>query len=452
MARWFGTDGIRGRIGEPHLAPDFVVRLGFAAGRVLARGHTGSRRPTVVIGKDTRVSGYLLEAALEAGLASSGVDVLLTGPLPTPGIAYLTRTMRLDAGIVVSASHNPYDDNGIKFFSAQGIKLDDALEAEIEAVLEKPIESVSADRLGKAKRIDDASGRYIEFCKNTFPAELSLDGWHLVVDCAHGATYHVAPQVFHELGAKVTVIGAEPDGFNINREVGATHPSTVQQAVRQAGADLGIAFDGDGDRVVIVDATGRLYDGDALLYAIVRDRLASGIPVPGVVGTVMSNLGLEHALQRLGVAFVRAPVGDRFVAERLRELGWCYGGENSGHLLCLDQHTTGDGIISALQVLAALVRHGKSLAEWTADLTFYPQKLCNVSWPRGVDWAASADMQSAMAEAEEALAGKGRILIRPSGTEPLLRIMVEGENEQLVTLLVDRLVEVAQRASERLSG
>ncbi|WP_217126179.1 phosphoglucosamine mutase [Hydrogenophilus thiooxidans] len=450
MARWFGTDGIRGRIGDPHLAPDFVVRLGFAAGKVLARAHTGLRRPTVVIGKDTRVSGYLLEAALEAGLASSGVDVLLTGPLPTPGIAYLTRAMRLDAGIVVSASHNPYYDNGIKFFSAAGTKLDDALEVQIEEWLEAPVESVTADALGKAKRIDDASGRYIEFCKNTFPADLTLDGWHLVLDCAHGATYQVAPHVFHELGAKTTVIGAEPDGFNINRAVGATHPETLQHAVEMHQADLGIAFDGDGDRVVMVDREGRLYDGDALLFAIVRDRLAAGVSVPGVVGTVMTNLGLERALGAYGVPLERTAVGDRFVAERLRKRGWCYGGENSGHLLCLDKHTTGDGIISALQVLAALVRYETTLAEWTAPLQTYPQRLRNVVWPKGEDWQAHGALRDAVALAQSQLADHGRILIRPSGTEPLLRIMVEGEEAAVVDAIVEALAETAERVAQQV--
>lgn len=449
MARWFGTDGIRGRIGEAHLAPDFVVRLAHAAGRVLTEAHQGSRRPRVVIGKDTRVSGYLLEAALEAGLASAGVDVLLTGPLPTPGIAYLTRTMRLDAGIVVSASHNPYPDNGIKFFSAQGIKLDDALEAAIEAAVEAPLRCVPAEQLGKARRIDDAIGRYVEFCKNTFPADLTLEGLHLVVDCANGATYQVAPAVFHELGARVTVLNAEPDGFNINRDCGATHPDAVRAAVAQTGADYGIAFDGDGDRVVMVDGTGRCFDGDALLYAIVRDRLAAGEAIPGIVGTVMTNFGLEEALAALGVALERAPVGDRFVAERLRARGWRYGGENSGHLLCLDKHTTGDGIISALQVLAALVRHQTTLAEWTASLGYYPQVLKNVPWPRGLVWSEQPLLAAAVDHAQTMLANRGRILIRPSGTEPLLRIMVEGPDEALVAQLVDRLVEAAAHSAPR---
>ncbi len=444
MARWFGTDGIRGRIGEPHLAPDFLVRLAHAAGRVLAQAHQRNRRPTVIIGKDTRVSGYLLESALEAGLASSGVDVLLTGPLPTPGIAYLTRAMRFDAGIVVSASHNPYPDNGIKFFSAAGTKLDDELEAAIEAAVAEPLTCVPAERLGKARRIDDAAGRYIEFCKTTFPADLTLDGLHLVVDCANGATYQVAAAVFHELGAQVTLIHGEPDGFNINRDCGATHPKAVQQAVHHYGADYGIAFDGDGDRVVMVDASGRIYDGDALLYAIVRDRLAQGEAIPGVVGTVMTNFGLEEALNALGVALERVPVGDRFVAEALRRHGWRYGGENSGHLLCLDKHTTGDGIISALQVLAALLRHETTLARWIEPLRFYPQLLKNVAWPRGVDWSRQAQLVAAVREAEAELAGRGRIVLRPSGTEPLLRIMVEGSEEELVTRLVDRLVHAAE--------
>ncbi|MCX7945528.1 MAG: phosphoglucosamine mutase [Hydrogenophilus sp.] len=448
MPRWFGTDGIRGRVGEPQLAPDFVVRVGFAAGRVLARAHAGSRRPTVVIGKDTRVSGYFLEAALQAGFTAAGVDVLLTGPLPTPGVAYLTRALRLDAGVVVSASHNPYQDNGIKLFSAAGDKLSDAVEAAIEEELEKTPAVVSAEQLGKARRVVDAVGRYIEFCKATFPGELSLDGVRLVVDAANGAAYQAAPAVFHELGATVTAVGVEPNGFNINEGVGAVFPQCVAAAVARSGADYGIALDGDGDRVVMVDRNGRIFDGDALLYAIVRDRFMRGEAIDGVVGTVMTNGGLEVALSRLGIRLERTAVGDRYVGERLRQLGWRYGGEGSGHLLCLDLHTTGDGIVSALQVLAALIRHETTLAEWVADLVFFPQVVVNVPWPRGVDWRAEPVLAREVAEVERSLAGVGRVLVRPSGTEPKLRIMVEGRDEETVRAAADRLQKAAQRAEQ----
>ncbi len=451
MGKWFGTDGIRGRVGEPQLAPDFIVRLGHAAGRVLMRAHSGTRRPTVLIGKDTRVSGYLIESALEAGFASAGVDVLLTGPLPTPAVAYLVRALRLDAGVVVSASHNPYPDNGIKFFAADGSKLSDALENEIEAALEEPLACVSTEQLGKARRVDDAVGRYIEFCKSTFPADLTLDGLRLVVDAAHGAGYVAAPAVFYELGAQVFAVAVNPDGFNINAGVGATHPEHLAAAVKAHGADLGIALDGDGDRVVMVDASGRVYDGDALLYVIAKSRLAAGERVPGVVGTVMSNLGLQQALQELGIAFERTPVGDRYVAERLRALGWTLGGENSGHLLCLEKHTTGDGLISALQVLAALLRAQQTLAEATAPLRFYPQQLQNVPWTRKRRWQDEPTIVAAKNEVEARLTGRGRVLIRPSGTEPLLRLMVEADDEALVVSALQRLkaaVNAALSASE----
>jgi phosphoglucosamine mutase len=440
MGRYFGTDGIRARVGEPLMSPEFVLKLGHAAGRVLARhAHGGAKRAAVLIGKDTRISGYMIESALEAGLSAAGVDVVLCGPLPTPGVAYLTRALRLEAGIVVSASHNPYPDNGIKFFGPNGEKLPDELEAEIEATVESPLVCREAHELGRARRLDDAAGRYIEFCKSTFPASMSLDGLRLVLDCAHGAAYQVAPAVFHELGAEVVALANQPNGFNINEGVGATHPEYLQAMVRAHRADLGIAFDGDGDRVIMADAEARLYDGDALLYVIVRDRVLAGQRLGGVVGTLMSNLGLEHAVHRLGVRFERTKVGDRYVAEALRERGWEYGGESSGHLLCLGVHTTGDGIISALQVLAALLRRGETLAQACADLVRYPQVLRNVSVPRGYDWKDHPGVLAACRAAEAELAAQGRILLRPSGTEPLLRVMVEGRDASLVQRWADAL-------------
>ncbi|MCY1217600.1 Phosphoglucosamine mutase [compost metagenome] len=439
--KYFGTDGVRGRVGEAPITPDFVMRLGHAAGKVLAHGaKTGQGKPTVLIGKDTRISGYMLEAALEAGFTSAGVHVLLTGPLPTPGIAYLTRALRLSAGVVISASHNPYYDNGIKFFSADGDKLPDEVEAEIEAAIEEPMVCAPSDDLGRARRINDAPGRYIEFCKSTFPHEQDLYGLKLVVDCAHGAAYHIAPHVFHELGADVVSIGNQPDGRNINDGCGATAPGKLIEAVKAHGADLGLAFDGDADRLQVVDADGRLYNGDELLYLIVRDRQAAGQAVPGAVGTLMTNMAVELALKRQGVEFVRAKVGDRYVLEELNKRSWTLGGEGSGHLLCLDRHSTGDGIVSALQVLAALRRSGKTLAQLLEGVRLFPQTLINVRVQKGFDWQSHAGLQAARAAVEPELEGRGRVLIRASGTEPVVRVMVEAEQ-----------AEMAERAARRLA-
>lgn len=444
MARqYFGTDGIRGRVGEGVIRPEFVLRLGYAAGRVLAGAPSSASngpRPAVLIGKDTRISGYMLEAALEAGFSAAGIDVVLSGPIPTPAVAYLTRALRLSAGVVISASHNPFEDNGIKFFSADGDKLPDAVEEEIEAALERPIGCVGSVDLGKVRRLDDAAGRYIEFCKSSFPNALDLKGLRIVVDCAHGAAYHTAPPVFHELGADVIRIGNAPDGLNINDGYGATQPAALQQAVAQYRADLGIALDGDADRVIIVDASGRIYNGDELLYVIVRSRLEAG-PVPGVVGTLMSNLALEQAIVGLGMEFERAKVGDRYVLEMLREKGWHFGGESSGHLLCLDCHSTGDGTVSALQVLAAMRASGKTLAELTADLVLYPQELVNVRTAPGFDWSAHEGLRRACQEVEEELGSHGRILVRASGTEPLLRLMVEARDAGMAQQLAARLAD-----------
>ena len=446
--KYFGTDGVRGTVGEAPITPEFVMRLGYAAGTTLvAREHLpAGEHPAVLIGKDTRISGYMLEAALEAGFAAAGVDVMLTGPLPTPAIAYLTRALRLQAGVVISASHNPYPDNGIKFFSAGGTKLPDAVEAEIESRLEQPMGCAASARLGKARRVDDAAGRYIEFCKSTFPAELDLRGMKIVVDCAHGAAYHIAPKVFHELGAEVHAIGAEPNGLNINDQVGATSPQALQQVVLARGADLGIALDGDGDRAMMVDAKGRLYDGDQMLYVIARQRLANG-GLAGVVGTLMTNLGMEHALAKLGVPVVRARVGDRYVLETLIERGWKLGGENSGHIICLDRHTTGDGIVSALQVLAALQLQHAALDQACADLKLYPQTLVNVKLPSGFDWQGRPEIESARLAAEQELGDSGRVLLRASGTEPLLRVMVEGREAQQVANLAKGIADVVQRVA-----
>ena len=431
--KYFGTDGIRGRVGQSPITPDFVMRLGFAMGSALvARDRLrANERPAVLIGKDTRISGYMLEAALEAGFSAAGVDVMLCGPMPTPAVAYLTRALRLQAGVVISASHNPYDDNGIKFFSAQGAKLPDAVELDIEARLEQPMTCMESAGLGKARRVDDAAGRYIEFCKSTFPNDLDLRGLKIVVDSAHGAAYQVAPRVFHELGAEIVGVGDTPNGLNINQNVGATAPEALRRAVLESHADCGIALDGDGDRLVMVDAAGSLYDGDQLLYVIARHRARSQ-PVPGVAGTLMSNLGFEHALARIGIACGRARVGDRYVLEMMQEKGWLLGGENSGHIICLDRHTTGDGIIAALQVLAALRATNETLAGACADLTLYPQKLINVRMPAGFDWATDAGIRSAVKTAEATLDGGGRVLLRPSGTEPLLRVMVEGREAATV--------------------
>jgi phosphoglucosamine mutase len=439
----FGTDGVRGTVGSSPMTPEFVLRLGYAAGKIFsAKG----AHPAVLIGKDTRISGYMLEAALEAGFSAAGVDVHMCGPIPTPAVAYLTRALRLSAGIVISASHNPYADNGIKIFSGDGFKLPDETEAAIEAEMERPMGCNEAARLGKVWRVDDAGGRYIEFCKSTFPSDLDLKGLKIAVDCAHGAAYYVAPCVFHELGADVTSIGVKPDGMNINEKTGATSPASLKEEVSVQKADLGIALDGDGDRVVIVDAEGRLYDGDQLLYAVAAHRAATR-KVSGIAGTLMTNLAFENAMSRLGIPFGRAKVGDRYVLELMREKGWELGGENSGHLICLDKHTTGDGIISALQVLHAVRESGRSLAELTADLVMYPQVLVNVQVPRGFRWEKHAAIKEAQTEAERVLNGRGRILLRPSGTEPVLRVMVEGEPREAIESAANSIATAVRSAA-----
>ncbi|HZW22116.1 phosphoglucosamine mutase [Noviherbaspirillum sp.] len=438
--KYFGTDGVRGRVGTLPITPDLVMKLGYAAGKVLTQEEASSSKPVVLIGKDTRISGYMLEAALEAGFAAAGVDVMLAGPMPTPAIAYLTRALRLSAGVVISASHNPYDDNGIKFFSASGNKLPDSVEASIEALLEEPMDCVSSEKLGKAKRLFDAQGRYIEFCKSTFPNELDLKGLKIVVDCAHGAAYHIAPDVFHELGAEVIAIGNKPNGLNINDAVGATAPAALSAAVKEHQADLGIALDGDADRLLMVDATGRPYNGDELLYVMVKDRMKAA-PVAGVVGTLMTNMALEVALKQMGVGFARAKVGDRYVLEVLHERGWLIGGEGSGHLLFLDKHTTGDGIVSALQILSALKRSGKTLAEATADLVLFPQSLVNVKVTPGFDWQKKAAVVAEKEIVEAELGDNGRVLIRASGTEPLIRVMVEARNAEDAARMARRIAD-----------
>ncbi|SAL46902.1 phosphoglucosamine mutase [Caballeronia arvi] len=452
MARqYFGTDGIRGRVGVAPITPDFVLRLGYAAGKVLAGADRAMQkkgnRPTVLIGKDTRVSGYMLEAALESGFSAAGVDVMLAGPMPTPGVAYLTRALRLSAGVVISASHNPYDDNGIKFFSADGNKLPDEIELEIERQLEQPMECAPSERLGKARRLDDAGGRYIEFCKSTFPANFDLRGLKLVIDCAHGAAYDVAPHVFHELGAEVVSIGVSPNGFNINDGVGATAPDALVRAVLEHKADIGIALDGDADRLQIVDSTGRLYNGDELLYVLVKDRIATDGKVDGAVGTLMTNMAVEVALKEVGVRFVRAAVGDRYVLEKLRENGWQLGAEGSGHILSLDRHSTGDGIVSALLVLAAIQRSGKSLAELLEGVSLFPQKLINVRMNAGADWKASDAIRRAVEQAERSLQSRGRVLIRASGTEPVLRVMVEASAQQDAVRYAETIAQVVKEAT-----
>lgn len=440
--QYFGTDGIRGRVGKSPITPEFVLKLGWAAGKVLA-GTDGGK---VLIGKDTRISGYMFESALQAGLSAAGVDIGLLGPMPTPGIAYLTRTFHARAGIVISASHNPYYDNGIKFFSAAGTKLPDDIEHAIEDELEKPISCNESNQLGKAVRINDAAGRYIEFCKSTFPNDRDLRGLKIVVDCANGATYHIAPAVFSELGATVIALGDKPDGLNINANVGSTHPEALQAAVKAEKADLGIALDGDGDRILMVDNLGNLVDGDELLYIIAMHRQAHKGLNGGVVGTLMSNLGLEHAFERARIPFSRAAVGDRYVMEQLRNSNWLLGGENSGHIICLDRTTTGDGIISALQVLAALMDTGKSLAELLSSMTKYPQTLINVRLDKKVDVMGTPEVKSAMKSAEQKLAKSGRILLRPSGTEPLIRVMVEGQDASLVDSTAHELVAAVKNA------
>ena len=445
--QYFGTDGIRGRVGTAPITPDFVMRLGYAAGKVLAQTEqsalSATSRPAVLIGKDTRISGYMLEAALEAGFAAAGVDVMLAGPVPTPAVAYLTRALRLSAGVVISASHNLFQDNGIKFFSASGNKLPDAVELAIEAQLAQPMSCVSSEKLGKAKRLDDARGRYIEFCKSTFPNELDLRGLKIVVDCAHGAAYHIAPDVFHELGAEVIAIGNQPNGLNINDKHGATEPAALSAAVKEHGADIGIALDGDADRLLMVDASGRIYNGDELLYVMVKDRHANG-GVDGAVGTLMTNMAVESAFKKMGVGFARAKVGDRYVLEVLQERGWHIGGEGSGHLLFLDKHTTGDGIVSALQVLSALQRSQQTLAESTADMSLWPQTLINVKVQAGFDWQKNTKLMQVKEQAEKKLANDGRVLIRASGTEPLIRVMVEARDADLARSLAEDIAAQVQ--------
>ncbi len=439
--RYFGTDGIRGTVGQEPITPDFMLRLGHAVGRVLRQA---SPRPAVVIGKDTRISGYMIEAALEAGFASAGVDTLLSGPLPTPGVAYLTRALRLDLGVVISASHNAYPDNGIKFFSASGQKLPDAWELAVEAALTEAPQWADSMGLGKARRIDDAGGRYVEFCKGTVRSDLSLKGLKLVVDAAHGAAYHVAPDVFHELGAEVVKIGCSPDGMNINAGVGATSPAALVAAVIEHAADYGIALDGDADRLQLVDSSGRLFNGDELLYLMVVDRLASGEAVPGVVGTLMTNMAVELALRERGVDLVRAKVGDRYVLEELTARGWQLGGEGSGHLIALDKHTTGDGIVSALQILQAVRTAGQPLAQLMAPLTLFPQVLINVRVAAGSDHRSNARLIAAQAGVESELAGTGRVLIRASGTEPVLRVMVEARVAAQAKACAERLADAVR--------
>lgn len=439
--RYFGTDGIRGTVGVAPITPDFVLKLAHAVGRVLRRTE---ERPTVLIGKDTRVSGYMLESALESGFNSAGVDVVLLGPLPTPGVAYLTRAQRASLGVVISASHNAFADNGIKFFSARGTKLPDSWEEQVETALDEPPVWADSHSLGKARRLEDAAGRYIEFCKSTFAHDLTLRGLRIVVDAAHGAAYHIAPKVFHELGAEVISIGCSPDGFNINRDVGATHPDALVRAVRANHAHYGVALDGDADRLQMVDEHGRLYNGDELLYLMTLDRLAREQPVPGVVGTQMTNMAVELALRRRGVEFVRARVGDRYVLEELARHGWQLGGEGSGHLLALDKHTTGDGLVSALQVLQACVRAGKSLSQMLSDVKLYPQVLLNVRLQPGQDWKTNTRLADATRDAEQTLGDNGRILIRASGTEPLLRVMVEAENADHANHYAQLLADMAR--------
>jgi len=439
--QYFGTDGIRGTVGQPPITPDFMLRLGHAVGQVLRRTNP---RPTVLIGKDTRISGYMLESSLEAGFASAGVDVLLSGPLPTPGVAYLTRALRLDLGVVISASHNPFGDNGVKFFSAQGEKLPDEWERDVEAALTLSPQWVDSASLGKARRLTDAGGRYIEFCKSTVPHSLSLRGMKIVIDAAHGAAYHVAPDVFHELGAVVVPIGVQPDGLNINQGVGATAPAALVKAVAEHQADYGIALDGDADRLQMVDAQGRLYNGDELLYVMATDRLAKREAVPGVVGTLMTNMAVEMALRRLNIPLVRAKVGDRYVLEELTARGWQLGGESSGHLLALDRHTTGDGIVSALQIMQAIRRNGRPLAALLEGVTLFPQTLINVRLREGSDWKRNPRLDDAQQTAARELGDDGRVLIRASGTEPVLRVMVEARDANLGRRCAEHLAAAAQ--------
>ncbi|MEY3864638.1 MAG: hypothetical protein RL234_129 [Pseudomonadota bacterium] len=439
--KYFGTDGIRGEVGVPPIVPDFMLRLGYAAGKVLIRHAKSNERQRVLIGKDTRVSGYLLEAALESGFSAAGVDVTLCGPMPTPGVAYLTKALRLSAGVVISASHNLYQDNGIKFFTAKGDKFSDAFELEIEQELENAMGCVSSDKLGKAFRLDDAAGRYIEFCKSTFPADLNLKGLKIVLDCANGAAYHTAPPVFHELGAEVIAIGVSPNGRNINDHCGATAPQALIAKVQEVSADIGIALDGDADRLQMVDSSGRLFNGDELLYVLAKDRIDRGQKIGGVVGTLMTNLAIENAIKSLGLGFERAKVGDRYVLELLQNKQWIIGGEGSGHLLCLDQHSTGDGTIAALQVLAAMQEKQKSLNDLLNGVQIFPQVLINVKTKPDYNWQNDLNLNTAITKAEQSLVGKGRVLIRASGTEPVLRVMVEANEANL-----------AQQTAEAIAG
>ena len=439
--KYFGTDGIRGEVGVPPIVPDFMLRLGYAAGKVLIRHAKSNERQRVLIGKDTRVSGYLLEAALESGFSAAGVDVTLCGPMPTPGVAYLTKALRLSAGVVISASHNLYQDNGIKFFTAKGDKFSDAFEREIEQELENAMGCVSSDKLGKAYRLDDAAGRYIEFCKSTFPAEHNLKGLKIVLDCANGAAYHTAPPVFHELGAEVIAIGVSPNGRNINDQCGATAPQALIAKVREVNADIGIALDGDADRLQMVDSSGRLFNGDELLYILAKDRIDRGQKIGGVVGTLMTNLAIENAIKNLGIGFERANVGDRYVLELLQAKQWIIGGEGSGHLLCLDQHSTGDGTIAALQVLAAVQEKQKTLNDLLNGVEIYPQVLINVKTKPDYNWQNDLKLKTAITNAEQSLVGKGRVLIRASGTETVLRVMVEANEADL-----------AQQSAEAIAG
>ena len=439
--KYFGTDGIRGEVGVPPIVPDFMLRLGYAAGKVLIRHAKSNERQRVLIGKDTRVSGYLLEAALESGFSAAGVDVTLCGPMPTPGVAHLTKALRLSAGVVISASHNLYQDNGIKFFTAKGDKFSDAFELEIEQELENAMGCVSSDKLGKAFRLDDAAGRYIEFCKSTFPADLNLKGLKIVLDCANGAAYHTAPPVFHELGAEVITIGVSPNGRNINDHCGATAPQALIAKVQEVSADIGIALDGDADRLQMVDSSGRLFNGDELLYVLAKDRIDRGQKIGGVVGTLMTNLAIENAIKSLGLGFERAKVGDRYVLELLQNKQWIIGGEGSGHLLCLDQHSTGDGTIAALQVLAAMQEKQKSLNDLLNGVQIFPQVLINVKTKPDYNWQNDLNLNTAITKAEQSLVGKGRVLIRASGTEPVLRVMVEANEANL-----------AQQTAEAIAG
>ncbi|WDU47169.1 phosphoglucosamine mutase [Taylorella equigenitalis] len=448
--KYFGTDGVRGEVGGDTINAEFALRLGYAAGKVLTREHKNSNRPTVLIGKDTRVSGYMLESALEAGLSAAGIDVLLAGPIPTPAVAYLTKAFRLDAGIVISASHNPYYDNGIKFFSGEGTKLPDEVELQIENLIDEPLGCVGSDDIGKARRISDASGRYIEFCKSTFAGDLNLRGLKIVVDAAHGAAYRIATPVFQELGAEVISIGDDPNGFNINDGMGALYPESIAQEVLKNNADYGIALDGDADRIVMCDNDGTIYNGDQLLYAIVKDRLSRYerlgrnqlYALDGVVGTLMTNYGLEKRLNELGIPLKRSKVGDRYVMQDLLDKGWKLGGESSGHILCLDQHTTGDGIISALQVLRGTVRNNSSLKDWLSDLNMYPQAMISVPCEKGFNWENCRPLVAKVDEIKAQLGSRGRVLIRPSGTEPKLRLMVEAEDEKVAQSAVDELAAI----------